>query len=375
MPKPNLFDYATSELSQDAFFSWIFAHHNNEIKNVPYLISKSLIELMIRKYNEIPEISKDKQVQISSLDDYHLEVRQQVEKIDILLEFIHKTNHTRFFILIEDKTLSGESREKQVEHYKKQLEKKNPHVPIVPVFLKTGYIPESKVSNLNKRKIVYLGYNEIYQVFNPLVSEMKEEPILYDWWNYFYNRFYFPVHRVTQINIDQNKTIKEIIDQDFKDIPHILTFEKITDYLFQDVAKYFKIERYPVQGQGHQDWHYGLSKENWRSKDNNIACSLYFIWNTHQFNVNVKTSPYQYKPKKHLSEDEQAEYIQKKDRIKQELKINPLDNWKLTNHFLQIYQCNNILSYTMKQLKDKLYNDIEHLSQTIDQAMNKMYRS
>lgn len=99
----NLFDYATKELSQDAFLLWLFANYDDpEIG----CISKELMATMIcicGDYNVVAD------------DITNVEVHSQSEKMDIIVDF--KVNGEQCILIIEDKTTSLEHSD-QLKKYK-----------------------------------------------------------------------------------------------------------------------------------------------------------------------------------------------------------------------------------------------------------------
>lgn len=109
MDKVNIFDYATSELSQDAFICWFLAHATKEHCNEDKAITNCAREFVSKFYDIQPNECID-------------EIRRQYSntstknKIDILVRIKEK------FIIIEDKTYTG-LRERQLEDYEAMLQK------------------------------------------------------------------------------------------------------------------------------------------------------------------------------------------------------------------------------------------------------------
>ncbi|MGL4673832.1 MAG: PD-(D/E)XK nuclease family protein, partial [Wohlfahrtiimonas sp.] len=95
MTKPNLFNFATSELSQDAFICWILDHANPNYTDVdPEL--KSIAFLMINRFLEL-----NNQPTFNAPSDItYLEPKCQYKNIDVLL-IVNK-----YAIIIEDKTVA-----------------------------------------------------------------------------------------------------------------------------------------------------------------------------------------------------------------------------------------------------------------------------
>ena len=88
---PNLFDYATSELSQDAFLCWLFSWADNKYKD---------------KYADLNNCAKDviKLFSNNEIDNIEsIEVHKQENNIDA---FIIVNN--QYLLIVEDKTDTGE---------------------------------------------------------------------------------------------------------------------------------------------------------------------------------------------------------------------------------------------------------------------------
>jgi hypothetical protein len=124
MGRPNLFDFATSELSQDAFLCWMAAlalHEDVDLQRV----GRGFIAWL---WQHARGVKVDPtQVQLLQLP------RRQVERIDILFEA--DVVGTRALFLIEDKT--------DTSHHSGQLERylqATKHAEtVVPIYFKTGY--------------------------------------------------------------------------------------------------------------------------------------------------------------------------------------------------------------------------------------------
>ena len=125
--KPNIFDIATKELSQDAFITWLLAFADND--NQQYdkelnLCAKEFVSMLIKK-------------QIPNFNDPILTVEagRQWENIDVWAEV-----NGKYLIIIEDKTISSEH-SNQLERYKGIAEKwcsENKYETPICIYLKTG---------------------------------------------------------------------------------------------------------------------------------------------------------------------------------------------------------------------------------------------
>jgi hypothetical protein len=123
MVHPNLFDFATSELSQDAFFCWLLAWADARYSQEDpalHRAGRSLLNALLAKHDE--RLSETSSVQI----------KQQHYRADIVAEI-----DNRLVLLIEDKIhalLHGN----QLERYRVILTEQFPHCKVLPTFVRTG---------------------------------------------------------------------------------------------------------------------------------------------------------------------------------------------------------------------------------------------
>lgn len=127
---PNIFKYATSELSQDAFICWLLQWAASEFKVIDPKLSECGVKFIDALFLKA---GKSRPEQIDSI-----EVRKQVDNIDVLVLLKESSGDTHA-IIIEDKT--------DTKHHSKQLERyygivtnkfKIPETNIIPIYLKTG---------------------------------------------------------------------------------------------------------------------------------------------------------------------------------------------------------------------------------------------
>lgn len=165
MGRPNLFEFATSELSQDAFLCYLLSFSKNEYnKNFPleYEFSRTFIEFMLGKVGLDIEVES-------------IEIKKQYKNIDVLLIV-----NDQYYLVIEDKTNTNE-RKDQIKSYIKELGKEISEKNIKGVYFKTGdeslqnyrnkeypYINREMIINLFKK---YKGNNLI---FNDFISNLQD---------------------------------------------------------------------------------------------------------------------------------------------------------------------------------------------------------
>lgn len=202
--KNNLFNFATKELSQDAFLCWCLNWYNNP-ESVLYPMAEELLGVF--GGNGLPQ-------------GQELEIWQQIKKIDILV-ILKKQNRA---IIIEDKTTSSEH-DGQISRYREMikcgLSKQeqetlgiNSSVEIRTVYFKTGFhydcdretVADIKVDGQTFLKILekYTGWSEILDDY---VSFLRESLDWYDkygrydvtnpaddFWNWNISRYHIAQH-------------------------------------------------------------------------------------------------------------------------------------------------------------------------------------
>ena len=120
LSKNNLFAYATSELSQDAFIAWLMSFAMKEFEGKDVLLTKCAREVIKIFY---PAMKADECV---------TDIRKQYLNIDILVKIGDKC------VIIEDKTFTGTHGD-QINRYKEALIKEGvAEENIICVYYKTG---------------------------------------------------------------------------------------------------------------------------------------------------------------------------------------------------------------------------------------------
>jgi len=161
--KNNLFSFATSELSQDAFICWCLNWINYPNEEL-YPMAKEIF-LNLLKENE------------KSLENEEVEIKRQYKKIDVLVIL----KNSKIAYIIEDKTNTFESN--QITKYKEELEK-DPKIKentIKTVYFKTGFWfsddyktanDESKVIKIDREN--FLGILKQYRGKNQILDDYCE---------------------------------------------------------------------------------------------------------------------------------------------------------------------------------------------------------
>jgi len=162
MKKNNLFMYATSELSQDAFICWLlnFAHkeHLNE--------DKALTDCAKELLSKFVKTGEDLIV---------TEIMRQYKNIDVLVEINGKYN-----IIIEDKTFTGQHSD-QINTYRTILEKEG-RKEIICVYYKIveqAYEEKTEV-NINRTDLIALFSKYIDKTQNNIFIDYYEHLLAID---------------------------------------------------------------------------------------------------------------------------------------------------------------------------------------------------
>lgn len=157
----NLFDYATKELSQDAFLAWLFANYDCEQEEVK-LFSRFLLCSFIGKDNE--NIS-------------NLQVHKQKNNIDLYLSF--NVSSEPYVLVIEDKIMSSHH-DNQLEKYENIITKNFSSANKIFIYYKSSLIGKEEKQDLEKYEN-WKSY-DITQILKIFKNFLKNQHI-----NNFYN--------------------------------------------------------------------------------------------------------------------------------------------------------------------------------------------
>ena len=175
----NLFSYATSELSQDAF--------------ICYLCSFALDE--VEKKKKDPSLSECARKLIDTFSGHEFKdmdftlnsIRKQVDHIDVLLNITY--HGETYEIIIEDKIHSSEHddqlnryRDSRINFLKKQgIEK----YKVLGVYFKTGF--QGEFQPIKEANYIIIGRRELLDILKPYLDRTKNSIIqeYYEYWNQY----------------------------------------------------------------------------------------------------------------------------------------------------------------------------------------------
>lgn len=149
--RPNIFKLATSELTQDGFFTWLIQWADNKYSQQNQQLNetaKDFVRLLLGKASDF-KINKVK-------------TGRQWNNIDIWAEI-----NDDYFIGIEDKTNTGEHSE-QLERYKEFATNhyKGKGRKLVFVYLKTGNESYTSLETIKEKGYITIDRSAILNVFN-----------------------------------------------------------------------------------------------------------------------------------------------------------------------------------------------------------------
>jgi len=171
MKSKNLFDFASKELSQDAFLCWLVSNIDDvDIKQC----ANEFLDHIFGLGN----------VQLKAKDIAYLEADTQVSKIDIVINLIDKEGK-QYLVTIEDKTVSDEHN--QLEKYMKTVKSLSKGKQWIGIFYKTDYMFESEVQRVNKASWKIFTYKKIDEVFSKYLN--SDNLVLRDYSNHVHNRY------------------------------------------------------------------------------------------------------------------------------------------------------------------------------------------
>ena len=180
MDLPNLFTYATSELSQDAFICYLIKHAMEPIDEELYRTGRELIVIMYNLSHNSGRIT------IQDIDEIN-KLEKQFHKIDVYFEA--KILDKKYGFIIEDKTYSKEH-SNQLMRYKESLASEEyPPEEILGIYFKTGYVFEDEIKKCIEAEYVILNAEGLYK---PLKDCQSQDQILNQYRKFLFEEYVKP---------------------------------------------------------------------------------------------------------------------------------------------------------------------------------------
>ncbi|MBQ6791406.1 MAG: PD-(D/E)XK nuclease family protein [Paludibacteraceae bacterium] len=142
--RPNLFDYATSELSQDAFLAWFCRWADESMTDDKEL--KASARAFLKKYIAIQQPDFEDEIR-------KVEVKRQFEHIDVLL-----TINNNLSVIIEDKVLTS-AHGNQLSRYSNAIKEDRK----VKLYIKTGDESQSQKMRIESEGYVVITRADLLQ--------------------------------------------------------------------------------------------------------------------------------------------------------------------------------------------------------------------
>lgn len=159
---PNLFKYATKELSQDAFFCWLVAWANDACRAADadlHGIGRGFMDLLLAEHN----LAMEQRTRVV--------VHRQYNYVDILVEI-----DDDLILLIEDKVHAGIHGD-QLTRYRDRVIEGFPGRRVAPVFLKTG--DQARYDKVVEAGFRRVGRDKLLGFLRPACAASKH-PVLHD---------------------------------------------------------------------------------------------------------------------------------------------------------------------------------------------------
>lgn len=156
MEKPNIFENATSELSQDAVLIWLANWAKNKYYSTNEKLNKTgnyFLKSLIKKAN----------YDFEDFEDFEeIKIIPQFNKIDVFIEL--KKGDKKIAIIIEDKVKSSEHSNQLEKYYNKILARGFQKNQIIPIYLKTGF--QHDLENVLNKGYYFYSVHDLIEVFN-----------------------------------------------------------------------------------------------------------------------------------------------------------------------------------------------------------------
>lgn len=200
METPNLFEFATSELSQDAFLCWLMSWSQETHRSLDKSLHEASVDFMSMMFNvhgiPMPTIEK-------------LKITRQFQGLDVLA-IVNDT----YAILIEDKTFT-KNHSNQLERYREAVERAHPDKIQLPIYYKIAdeshyrsvedakYFPFTRDRMLKilqrgrKNGVnhpIFLDYITYLEKLESKINGYKLKTIL-DWDGYAWQGFYMELQK------------------------------------------------------------------------------------------------------------------------------------------------------------------------------------
>lgn len=262
--KNNLFTYATSELSQDAFICWLLSYAMKNSKEDEGLkeCAKDFLKQFIGETNE--------------KDFIVTEIERQVNHIDVLV-----TVNDNYKIIIEDKIFSSEH-DDQLGRYMKII--KDEYKNCKGVYWKTGF--QDDYNEVYKHGYLLMDRNNILKTLKKYLNKTNNN-IFHDYYDFWCN-YENEANKYKELKLIEWDWDKD--NNKYKDKGQFLAF---CEYMKNELKKLNSSVNYGIVNPPNGNWFYaiyGNGKEIVNSDKNRILIYLQFEINNDQIKLCLKSS-------------------------------------------------------------------------------------
>ncbi len=179
--QPNIFKFATSELSQDAFICWLVSYANCPENEVLNRCARDFITLL---YNLKKGLNRINETNVEGIDN----LKRQYCHTDVYFQAL--INGNRISFVVEDKTGTSHH-SNQLLKYKKDIIKKDDinEEDLICIYFKTGYIVpvDEKAKDYGYAILDYKTAYEFLQGYktNNVIFESYKQYIKEDFYNFY----------------------------------------------------------------------------------------------------------------------------------------------------------------------------------------------
>lgn len=167
---PNIFSFATKELSQDAVITWLLHWSDSKCKianELMHQLGRSFLQSLLSKQNIV----------LTEIEN--LVVKQQFHKIDVFVSF--QMGGKLYGVIIEDKIHAG-VHGKQLANYKNKIIKLKLCDVLVPIYFKTGY--QVNFLMIIENQYHHYSIKDFLLVLNPIIVSQINNDILTQYHSY-----------------------------------------------------------------------------------------------------------------------------------------------------------------------------------------------
>ena len=174
--KPNLFEYATSELSQDAFLAWFFAWIRADSSHQISSAARMYLTILL---NSKPNRDTPSPILEGDIDECEVQTQvsvkvkgKNVRKADLVLEVKLKGSKEKMAVIIEDKTHSSNNEQKLKDYKTGLLDKVENGVKykaVIGILFKSGYTSREEREIATRAEYSVANFQDFLNILEPFL--------------------------------------------------------------------------------------------------------------------------------------------------------------------------------------------------------------